>query len=230
MNSMDRTIKTTLIHVNDQLNLSKLNLEIFLNSLKTISTLSVDILLVLFLEIRLHCFYYLSLLFRNSYTYAYTIESDFDENIILLNRDLILFQETLQPILNEKKFSFLFQGLSCVLSTSLIHGLSRFSRISEVGVTKMCQNIFSIEQTLAQNEIVSDGELIRARRFYEFLSTRKAEEILQLIEENGNEYSEQDYLNLLELQYRSSFFNEDFHLSQYQQSIKLYFHSVSIDQ
>ena len=89
--------------------------------------------------------------------------------------------------------------------------------------------LFSIEQTLVQNEIISDGELIRARRFYEFLLTRKAEEILELIEENGNDYSEQDYLNLLDLQYRISFFNEDFHLSQYQQSIKLYFHYASID-
>ncbi|CAM4843308.1 unnamed protein product, partial [Rotaria magnacalcarata] len=115
--------------------------------MKTTLTLSYDILLVLFLEIHLHCFYHLSLLFRNASHYASVIDTDPDENIMRLNHDLTRLQETLHSSLNEKKFSFLFQGLGFVLATILIRSAPRFIRISETGVTKMCRNIFAIEQT-----------------------------------------------------------------------------------
>jgi len=49
-----RSIKQNLSHY-QQLKLSRINLEILSNAMKTTLTLSYDILLVLFLEIRLHC-------------------------------------------------------------------------------------------------------------------------------------------------------------------------------
>ncbi|CAF1034598.1 unnamed protein product [Adineta steineri] len=206
----------------DQLKISRVNLEIFSNAMKTILTLSYDILLVLFLEIRLHCFYYLSLLFRNPLSYSYTIDTDPDENIMQLNRDLTRLQETLSSSLNEKKFSFLFQGLGFVLATILIRSASRFNRISESGVTKMCRNIFTIEQTLAQIRTVGDAELMRAHQYYELLYTTKPEEIINIIEEHGPEYTEQDYLNLLQLHHRSfaAYDKGSFNLNKYEELIK----------
>ncbi|CAF3461997.1 unnamed protein product [Rotaria socialis] len=216
-----RSIKQNSSHY-DQLKLSRINLEIFSNAMKTTLTLSYDILLVLFLEIRLHCFYHLSLFFRNTSHYAYAIDTDHDENIMSLNRDLTHLQETLSSSLNEKKFSFLFQGLGFVLATILIRSSPRFNRINTLGVTKMCRNIFSIEQTLTQIQTVGDAELMRAHRYYESLYAIKPEEILNTIAEHGLEYSEQDYLNLLQLQYRSLSVNEreHFDLSQYEQLVK----------
>ncbi|CAF3633426.1 unnamed protein product [Rotaria socialis] len=216
-----RSIKQNSSHY-DQLKLSRINLEIFSNAMKTTLTLSYDILLVLFLEIRLHCFYHLSLFFRNTSHYAYVIDTDHDENIMSLNRDLTHLQETLSSSLNEKKFSFLFQGLGFVLATILIRSSPRFNRINTLGVTKMCRNIFSIEQTLTQIQTVGDAELMRAHRYYESLYAIKPEEILNTIAEHGLEYSEQDYLNLLQLQYRSLSVNEreHFDLSQYEQLVK----------
>jgi exocyst complex component 4 len=213
----------------DQLKLSRINLEIFSNAMKTTLTLSYDILLVLFLEIRLHCFYHLSLLFRNSIHYAYSIDTDPDESIMSLNRDLTRLQETLSSSLNEKKFSFLFQGLGFVLATILIRSLPRFNRISELGVTKMCRNIFAIEQTLAQIRTVGDAELMRAHQYYELLYATKPEEIIDVIEEHGVEYAEQDYLHLLQLQHRSFSSSErgNFDLNKYEQLIKNALHPKS---
>ena len=212
------------LRAGEQVKLSRLNLEIFSNALTTSLTLSYDILLVLFLEIRLHCFYYLSLFFRQTSAYAFAIDIDPDEQIMLFNRDLTHLQETLQSVLNETKFRFLFQGLGFVLSTILIRSLPRFHRISESGVLKMCRNIFSIEQILAQIGLVGDAELMRAHRFYEFLSLVEPEDLVSLVEEYGGEYTEQDYLHLLQLQYRSSFEDEDFDLKQYEQLIQQAFH------
>ena len=216
----------------DQLKLSRINLEIFSNAMKTTSTLSYDILLVLFLEIRLHCFYHVSLLFRDTSNYAYAIDTDPDENIMSLNRDLTFLQETLKVSLNEKKFLFLFQGLGFVLSTILIRSSSRFKRINELGVTKLCRNIFSIEQTLTQIRTVGDAELMRAHRYYELLHTTKPEEILNIIEEHGPEYTEQDYLHLLKLQYRSfpASQRENLNMNNYEQLIKNSFTSNTKEQ
>ncbi len=218
---ISRSVKQNLSH-NEQLKLSRVNLELLSNAMKTILTLSYDILLVLFLEIRLHCFYYLSLLFRNSTHYSYAIDTDPDENVMGLNRDLTRLQETLSSTLNEKKFSFLFQGLGFVLSTILIRSATRFNRISELGVTKMCRNIFTIEQTLSQIRTVGDAELMRAHQYYELLYATKPEEIIDVIEEHGPEYAEQDYLNLLQLQHRSFRMSErgNFDINKYEQLIK----------
>lgn len=213
-------------HQYDQLKLSRVNLEIFSNAMKTTLTLSYDILLVLFLEIRLHCFYHLSLLFRNASHYASVIDTDPDENIMTLNRDLTRLQETLNASMNENKFSFLFQGLGFVLATILIRSAPRFVRISETGVTKMCRNIFAIEQTLTQIRTVGDAELMRAHRFYELLYATKPDEIIDVIEEHGPEYTEQDYINLLQLKHRSFPASEsgNFDLSKYEQMIKKALH------
>jgi len=216
-------------HQYDQLKLSRVNLEIFSNAMKTTLTLSYDILLVLFLEIRLHCFYHLSLLFRNASHYSSVIDTDPDENIMTLNRDLTRLQETLHSSLNEKKFSFLFQGLGFVLSTILIRAAPRFIRISETGITKMGRNIFAIEQTLSHIRAVGDAELMRAHRYYDLLYATKPDEIIAVIEEHGPEYTEQDYLNLLQLKHRSFPASEsgNFDLNKYEQMIKRALHPNS---
>lgn len=227
-----RSLKQSL-HQYDQLKLSRVNLEIFSNAMKTTLTLSYDILLVLFLEIRLHCFYHLSLLFRNASHYASAIDTDPDENIMTLNRDLTRLQETLHSSLNENKFAFLFQGLGFVLATILIRAAPRFNRLSETGVTKMCRNIFAIEQTLTPIRTVGDAELMRAHRYYDLLLyTTKADDIIAFIEEHRHIYTEQDVLHLLQLKHRSFPASEsgNFDLHKYEQLIKKAFQPNSTTQ
>ena len=54
------------------------------------------------------------------------------------------------------------------------------------------------------------------------MMTTKPDDILNIIEEHGTEYTEIDYLNLLQLQYRSLSTNEkeNFDLKKYEQLIK----------
>jgi exocyst complex component 4 len=216
-----RSIKQNLSHY-EQLKLSRINLEVLSNAMKTTLTLSEDIILVLYLETRLHCSYYLSLLFRNAGHYAFALDTDPDKHVLALSRDLTHLQETLSSTLNEKKFSYVFQGLGFVLSTILIRSASRFNRINELGVTKMGRNIFIIEQTLAQIRTVGDAELMRAHQYYELLSKTKPEEILDVIEEHGPVYTEEDYLNLLKLMHQSYRSSErgNFDLNRCEQLIK----------
>ena len=185
---------------NDRVTLSRLTLEIFSNALRTTLNLAYDILLLLYLEIRIHCVYYLSLLFRETSAYAFAIVMDTDEQIISLNLDLTRLQETLRPVLDETEFRYVFRGLGCFLSASLIRSVPRFDQISESGAMKMCRNIFSIEQVLAQIGLAGDAELMRAQRFREFLSLARPEDLLSLVEEYGTDYTEEDSLQLLQSQ------------------------------
>ena len=220
------TVSITTSRSADPLKLSRLNLEIFSNALRTTLNLSHDVLILLHLEIRLHCFYHLSLLYRHTTPYAYRIDVDPDENIFALNRDLTNLFERLQTTLNESKLDYVFQGLPAVLSRSFIESMPRFHRLSESGATKMCRNIFSVEQTLAQIGIVADtdAQLTRASQFFDFVTNVKPEEILHLIEERGVDYSEQDYLHLIQLQHRSLPTNETFDLAKIETQIKNFFH------
>ena len=204
------------------LKLSRLNLEILSNAMKTILNLSQDILLVLFIEIRVHIYYYLQLVFRNDQQYVYVIDLDPDENVMNLNRDLTRLQEVLRSTLNKQQFAYIFQGIGVVISSTLINWITRFSRISESGVTKMCRNIFAIEQTVSQIRTVGDAELRRAHQYYELLYKTTPEELLSMIEEHGRIYSEQDYLHLLQLQYKSfvKHDRENFDLQKYKQLVK----------
>jgi exocyst complex component 4 len=78
----------------------------------------------------------------------------------------------------------------------------RFVRLSEAGVKKMCRNIFAIEQTLTQIRTVSDAELMRAHRYYELLYAMKPDDIIAVIEEQEPEYTQQDYIHLVQLKPR----------------------------
>jgi hypothetical protein len=71
--------------------------------------------------------------------------------------------------MNEKKFSFLFQGrvLAFVLATILIPSAPCFVWIRETGGTKMSRNLFPIEQTPTQSPAVDNTELMRVYRSYE---------------------------------------------------------------
>ncbi|CAF1295033.1 unnamed protein product [Rotaria magnacalcarata] len=143
-------------HQYDQLKLSRVNLEIFSNAMKTTLTLPYDILLPRSSNptipigsdvgsVDLDCFYHLPLLFCNASHYEYVDDTDSDENTMTLSCDLTRLQETLHPSLNEKKFSFLFQSLGFILATILICSAPHFNHITETDVAKIYRNIFAIE-------------------------------------------------------------------------------------
>ena len=66
----------------------------------------------------------------------------------------------------------------------------------------MCRNIFHVEQNLSAIRTKSDPHLMKAHRFYELLY-KKPEELLNHLIEHEAEFQLNDYINLLNLIYRS---------------------------
>ncbi|KAJ3611910.1 hypothetical protein NHX12_020190 [Muraenolepis orangiensis] len=139
-------------------------------------------LLVLHLEVRVHCFHYLiPLAKQGNYAIVANVESmDYDPLVVKLNKDISAVEEAMGATLQQHKFHYIFEGLGHLISCILINGAQYFKRISESGIKKMCRNIF----------------------YYEMLYNT-ADELLSLVVDQGVRYTELDYINALSLLQRS---------------------------
>jgi hypothetical protein len=161
-------------------------------------------LLLLYLETRLHCFYHLIQFIKqeNNTTYSADIDTDPDEAVLNMNRDLHRIHEHLSRSLQEIKVNYVFDALGFMIATIFIRALKNFKKISAHGIAKMCRNIFHVEQNLSAIRTKSDPHLMKAHRFYELLY-KKPEELLNHLQEHEAEFQLTDYTNLLNLIYRS---------------------------
>jgi hypothetical protein len=163
-----------------------------------------DTLLLLYLETRVHCFYHLNNFIRqeNNTTYAGDIDTDPDEVVLNMNRDLHRIHEHLLRSLQETKVNYVFDALGFMIASIFIKAIKNFKKISSHGIAKMCRNIFHVEQNLSAIRTKSDPHLMKAHRFYELLY-KKPEELLNHLQEHEAEFQLNDYINLLNLIYRS---------------------------
>jgi len=99
-------------------------------------------------------------------------------------------------------FRYLFEGVGFLVSSILISNISEIKRINQNGIKKMCRNIFAIQQNLTNITMSREGDLDRARQYYELLYSNP-EEILSSIDEQGAKFSQREYADLLSLQARS---------------------------
>ncbi|XP_077991947.1 exocyst complex component 4-like isoform X2 [Glandiceps talaboti] len=159
-------------------------------------------LLVLHLEVRVHCFYFLMpILIQSSFSPTTDI-SDPDVNTLKLNKDLVAIEEVLNVSLKQHKFQYLLEGLGHLIASILVNGAQYIKRINENGIKKMCRNIFSIQQNLTNITMSRETDLDNSRQYYELLYIN-ADEILDKIVGEGPSFDELHYLNLLKLQHRS---------------------------
>lgn len=159
-------------------------------------------LLVLHLEVRVHCFYYLLRVTKGNFAPNIDAEEP-DAEVVQLNKDLSSIDESLSLSVQSWKLKYIFEGVSHLVSTILINSVSSIDRINHNGVKKMCRNIFSIQQTLTSITMSREIALDYARQYFElFYST--PEEILSIIENIGPVFQAQEYINALELLHRSS--------------------------
>jgi len=171
--------------------------------------LSESCLLLLHLEIRCHCFYFLGRAIRES-SFVCSIGSiDVDVQIPLLVKDLRDIQDLCNSALSPAKTRYLFEGLGFLIARIIISSTSCIKKINRNGVKKMCQNIFTIQQELAMITMKRESNLDVARQYFELLYSTP-DEILNMIHEQGSRFKEQDYSNALELLSRSDMtFNKD---------------------
>ncbi|CAI9732804.1 exocyst complex component 4 isoform X2 [Octopus vulgaris] len=177
-----------------------------LSSLKSLVTdfqnLAEICLLLLHLEVRVHCFYYLLPVAKQS-NYAGPIDDlDPDSNVLKLNKDLSNIEEVLSLSLQPKKFKYIFESLGYLVASILINSIQFLKKINENGIKKMCRNIFAIQQNLTNITMSRESDLDHARQYYELLYT-SPDAIIDGIAEKGAQYTEQEYIQLFQLQHRS---------------------------
>uniref|UniRef100_A0A8C4QM51 Exocyst complex component Sec8 n=1 Tax=Eptatretus burgeri TaxID=7764 RepID=A0A8C4QM51_EPTBU len=161
-------------------------------------------LLVLHLEVRVHCFYYLiPLAKQGNYAIVANVESmDYDPLVVKLNKDITAMEEVMSSNLQPHKFHYIFEGLGHLIASILINGAQHFKRISESGIKKMCRNIFVLQQNLTNITMSREADLDIARQYYEMMYTTP-DELLHVLVDQGIRYSELDYTNALALLHRS---------------------------
>ncbi|XP_077120559.1 exocyst complex component 4 [Ranitomeya variabilis] len=161
-------------------------------------------LLVLHLEVRVHCFHYLiPLAKQGNYAIVANVESmDYDPLIVRLNKDISGIEEAMGASLQQHKFQYIFEGLGHLISCILINGAQYFKRISESGIKKMCRNIFVLQQNLTNITMSREADLDFARQYYEMMYNT-ADELLNLVVDQGVKYTELEYINALSLLHRS---------------------------
>ncbi|XP_078409181.1 exocyst complex component 4 isoform X1 [Cetorhinus maximus] len=161
-------------------------------------------LLVLHLEVRVHCFHYLiPLAKQGNYAIVANAESmDYDPLVVRLNKDISAIEEAMSGSLQQHKFQYIFEGLGHLISCILINGAQYFKRISESGIKKMCRNIFVLQQNLTNITMSREADLDFARQYYEMLYNNP-DELLNLVVDQGVKYTELEYINALSLLHRS---------------------------
>ncbi|XP_067391025.1 exocyst complex component 4 isoform X1 [Emydura macquarii macquarii] len=161
-------------------------------------------LLVLHLEVRVHCFHYLiPLAKQGNYAIVANVESmDYDPLVVRLNKDISAIEEAMSASLQQHKFQYIFEGLGHLISCILINGAQYFKRISESGIKKMCRNIFILQQNLTNITMSREADLDFARQYYEMLYNT-ADELLNLVVDQGVKYTELEYIYALSLLHRS---------------------------
>lgn len=169
---------------------------------KEFEELSDTCLLVLHLEVRVHCFYYL-LPVAIQGSFALGVDSqEPDPEVLKLNKDLSNIDEAMTASLQTRKLKYIFEGLGHLVSAILINSASTIKRINENGVKRMCRNIFAIQQNLTTITMSREVALDHARQYFE-LFYHTPEEVLNIIMERGPQFQEIEYVNVLQLIHRS---------------------------
>ncbi|XP_050293631.1 exocyst complex component 4 [Anthonomus grandis grandis] len=154
-------------------------------------------LLLLHLEVRVQCFHYL---LAQAQCNKETHEPD--PKVSELSKVLANVDEAMTSSLHPRKCKYIFEGLGHLIAKILISSAQYMQIIDDVGIQRMCRNIFALQQTLTNITMTRELALDHARHYFElfFLSP---EEILNGIVDKGPAFSELEYMNALQLLNRS---------------------------
>uniref|UniRef100_A0A1B6IHW9 Exocyst complex component Sec8 n=1 Tax=Homalodisca liturata TaxID=320908 RepID=A0A1B6IHW9_9HEMI len=156
-------------------------------------------LLVLHLEVRVQCFYYL--LPRGSSRFN-TNSQDPDPKVMELSRVLTSIDEAMTSSLQPRKSKYVFEGLGHLIAKILMSSSQFLDTIDESGIHRMCRNIFTMQQTLTNITMAREVALDHANHYFQ-LFYLTPEDILNRVLETGPEFSELEYMNAFQLIHRS---------------------------
>ncbi|VDM07837.1 unnamed protein product [Wuchereria bancrofti] len=156
-------------------------------------------LLIIHLELRVHCFFHLLPLARVRPSLPH---DELDNEVIDFGRDMAHFHQVLNTNLPPHKMKYLFDGLGHLSASIFIHSSQHMQKLNENGKKRVCRNIFAVQQRLSQLTGHRESELERARIFFELLN-HDPDQLLALILERGAIFSHLEYTYLLSLALRS---------------------------
>lgn len=178
-------------------------------------------LLLLHLEVRVHCFYYLlPLVAEGHFTTAVGSlgggstnspdvahggghgTQDTDRQVLDLAADLSRIEEALSNAVQPRKHKYVFEGLGLVIAVILMNAVPQIHRINELGVKRICRDIYAIQQKLTTISAGREVSLDHACQYFA-LMLLSGQDILNGIVENGPQFQQIDYKNLFELLCRS---------------------------
>uniref|UniRef100_A0A1B6EHB1 Exocyst complex component Sec8 n=3 Tax=Clastoptera arizonana TaxID=38151 RepID=A0A1B6EHB1_9HEMI len=157
-------------------------------------------LLVLHLEVRVQCFYYL--LPRGTGDRFVNNSPEPDPKVLDLSRVLSAIDEAMAASLQPRKSKYIFEGLGHLVAKILMSSSQYLDRIDEATISKMCRNILILQQTLTNITLAREVALDHARHYFQ-LFYLTPEEILSRVLEKGPEFTELEYMNAFQLINRS---------------------------
>ncbi|KAK2705178.1 exocyst complex component 4-like [Artemia franciscana] len=166
------------------------------------SDLSDTCLLILHLEIRIHCFYHLSSQMRNSNYWLLSESPEPDVEITKLCQHLSNVDILLSPVLQRSKQKYIIEGVGHFCGSILISNASTIAKINAAGARKMVRNIVTLSQTMNNLSGRREPGLERAGQYYEML-VFTPDELLDSILEKGKLFTELEYADALKLLNRS---------------------------
>uniref|UniRef100_T1IIX1 Exocyst complex component Sec8 n=1 Tax=Strigamia maritima TaxID=126957 RepID=T1IIX1_STRMM len=155
-------------------------------------------LLILHLEVRVHCFYYLLPLFKQGTFASWRGSQNLDNEITNMKRDLNCIDAALSTSLQSRKCRYVFEGLGQLIASIMINSVQLIKRINENGIKKMCTNISAIQQTLTNITASREVALDHAREYYKLLYM-SIEDLFDKIVDQGRQFTEFEYVNAVKL-------------------------------
>ncbi|EYC28854.1 hypothetical protein Y032_0007g3461 [Ancylostoma ceylanicum] len=164
-----------------------------------LDTISDTCLLMLHLELRVHCFFHLLPLARLRNV---NVHEELDAEVIELGRDLQSFHQLLSSILSQPKLRYIFDGLGHLCAAIFIHSSQHMPRLSESGKKRACRNIWGVQQRLSQITSRREAELDRARAFFELLAY-EPDQLLAQLPDRRSQFTPVEMGHLIALSVRS---------------------------
>ncbi|EGT56078.1 hypothetical protein CAEBREN_03012 [Caenorhabditis brenneri] len=163
-------------------------------------------LLLLHIEIRVHCFFHLAPLakYRNT-----SSNNEVDPEVVALGKDLHLFHDNLKDVLSPSKLSYIFDGLGHLCASLFIHyryvnyQLQFMPRLTEAAKKRVCRNVWGVQQRLSRITNRRESELDRARAFFDLLLDNSPDGILAIVPEKRLHFTATELSYLLALSVRS---------------------------
>uniref|UniRef100_A0A0N5AMY7 Exocyst complex component Sec8 n=1 Tax=Syphacia muris TaxID=451379 RepID=A0A0N5AMY7_9BILA len=168
--------------------------------LAELDTIADTCLLIIHLELRVHCFFHLLPLARVRPSLPH---DELDNEMVSFGRDMMQFHQLLNGYLPIQKMKYLFDGLGHLAASIFIHSSQHIQKLTENGRKRVCRSIFAVQKRLSKLTGRRESDLDRARSFYELLS-HDPDELLAIIIEQGACYSHLEYTYLISLAIRSN--------------------------